>query len=339
MKLPDRSKAQTDTSPEPPVDGQSTEPRPIDESYKRFFSHRIMVRHLLKGFVPGKWQRKVDFSSLEPMPTNFVSDLSRQRYCDVVWRVRWKKTREWVYLYVLIEFQSRPDHFMAARLMVYEGLLLQAMSQLPEYCDGKKLLPPVISIVLYTGRQRWTAPLRLSRLMEPLPKEMGFLQAELAYILLDEGAFNPEELAAMRNLVAVLFRLENSGSSQEIEEGLLALREELETAGDPSLTRSFEIWLEQILKRRFPNLDIEQALGNQGETMLAQKIDEWFDEAEERGEKRGRQEIVLGLIKERFGPPTQEIRQRLTAITSPEELTRLAARVFQISSLDQLWAE
>ncbi len=31
----------------------------------------------------------------------------------------------------------------------------------------------------------------------------------------------------MRNLVAVLFRLENSGSPREAEEGLLALNEEL----------------------------------------------------------------------------------------------------------------
>jgi predicted transposase/invertase (TIGR01784 family) len=323
-----------------PADDKPTEePRPMDESYKRFFSHRTMVLQLLKGFVPGKWQRKVDFSTLEPMPTNFVSDLSRQRYCDVVWRVQWKKTREWVYLYVLIEFQSRSDHFMATRLMVYEGLLFQAMSKLPEYRDGSKLLPAVIPIVVYTGAQRWKAPLQLSRLMEPLPEEMGFLQAELAYIVLDAGAFAPEELAAMHNLVAVLFRLENSDSPRDAAEGLLALREELETEGDAELTRSFEIWLEQIVKRRFPNLDIGRILDNQGETMLAQKMDEWFDEAEKKGEESGQQKMVLALIKGRFGPPTQEIRRRLSAITSAEELTRLAARVFQISSLDQLWAE
>ncbi|MCP4659848.1 MAG: transposase, partial [bacterium] len=59
-------------------------------------------------------------------------------------------------------------------------------------------------------------PLRLSRLMEPLPEELRHLQAELVYILLDEGAFEAEELAAMRNLVAILFRLENSSSTQEV---------------------------------------------------------------------------------------------------------------------------
>ncbi len=81
--------------------------------------------------------------------------------------------------------------------------------------------------------------------------------------------------------------------------------------------------------------------------MLAQKLDEWYEDAERRGlqegEKKGKQEgqqeLVLNLIGERFGPPAQDVCQRLNAITSPEELTRLAARVFQVSTPDELWAD
>ncbi|MCP4664447.1 MAG: hypothetical protein GY856_54380 [bacterium] len=57
------------------------------------------------------------------------------------------------------------------------------------------------------------------------------------------------------------------------------------------------------------------------------------------GEQRGRQELVLDLIGERFGPPTQDIHRRLTAITSPEELTRLATRIFEVSSPEELWTD
>ncbi|MCP4658661.1 MAG: Rpn family recombination-promoting nuclease/putative transposase, partial [bacterium] len=168
MMSPDSSSPQAQDHAglkDPNSAGGTTEPRPIDESYKRFFSHRTMVRHLLKGFVPGRWHKQLDLSTLEPMPTNFVSDLSRQRYCDVVWRVKWKNSQEWVYIYLLIEFQARPDRFMAARLMVYEGLLLQALSKLPEYSREGALLPAIVPIVLYNGQERWKMPLRLSRLM------------------------------------------------------------------------------------------------------------------------------------------------------------------------------
>ncbi len=51
--------------------------------------------------------------------------------------------------------QARPDRFMAAaaaRLMVYEGLLLQALSKLPEYSREGALLPAIVPIVLLMGR-------------------------------------------------------------------------------------------------------------------------------------------------------------------------------------------
>jgi len=74
--------------------------------------------------------------------------------------------------------------------------------------------------------------------------------------------------------VAILFRLENSSSTREVQDGVVALSEELAASGDAELGRAFEIWLEQILKRRFPNVDVGQVLGRQGENMLAQRLDE-----------------------------------------------------------------
>jgi len=40
-----------------------------------------------------------------------------------LWRVRCRD--EWIYVYILIEFQSTVDRFMAVRLMTYIGLLYQ----------------------------------------------------------------------------------------------------------------------------------------------------------------------------------------------------------------------
>ena len=60
---------------------------------------------------------------------------------DVVWRV--KADERWVYLYLLIEFQSRIDRFMALRMLVYVGLLYQDLVRSKQLGpDG--LLPPVL---------------------------------------------------------------------------------------------------------------------------------------------------------------------------------------------------
>jgi predicted transposase YdaD len=87
------------------------------------------VADLLRGFVPEPWVAEVDFTTLTPVKGSYVSDGLRQRHDDVVWKVRLRE--QWLYVYVVIEFQAEPDPFMALRLLVYVGLLYQ---DLPRGC-------------------------------------------------------------------------------------------------------------------------------------------------------------------------------------------------------------
>jgi predicted transposase YdaD len=53
--------------------------------------------------------------------SSYISEDLRERSDDVVWRVRWGQ--EWIYLYLLIEFQSTVEPYMAVRIHTYIGLL------------------------------------------------------------------------------------------------------------------------------------------------------------------------------------------------------------------------
>ncbi|MBL1353751.1 MAG: Rpn family recombination-promoting nuclease/putative transposase [Zetaproteobacteria bacterium] len=82
-----------------------------------------------------------------------------EREGDTIWRVRYGD--EWIY--ILIEFQSTVDRFMAVRLMTYIGLLYQNLirtKQLPK--SGK--LPPVFPLLLYNGKQPWNSATALQDL-------------------------------------------------------------------------------------------------------------------------------------------------------------------------------
>lgn len=94
-----------------------------DNSYKLLFSHPEMVADLLRGFVHADWVNELDFDSLEKVSGSYVSDDLREREDDIIWRVRWGPN--WVYLYLLLEFQSTIDPFMAVRILTYLGLLYQ----------------------------------------------------------------------------------------------------------------------------------------------------------------------------------------------------------------------
>lgn len=67
----------------------------------------------------------------------------RGRHGDVVWRVRWGE--DWLYVYLLLEFQSSVDRFMALRIMVYTGLLHQDLIRRDELSADRRL-PPVLPV-------------------------------------------------------------------------------------------------------------------------------------------------------------------------------------------------
>ena len=66
----------------------------------------------------------------------------------------------------------------------------------------------------------------------------------------------------------------------------------------------------------------------------------WADEIEAAGLQKGRlqgmRDLVLHLLTQRFGDPSEKVRRRIGAITSSRELTRLAERLGQVHSAEEL---
>lgn len=54
------------------------------------------------------------------------------------------------------------------------------------------------------------------------------------------------------------------------------------------------------------------------------------------GREDGKRELLRELLERRFGPLPERTAQRLQTLTSPEDLSRLAARVLDAQSLDEL---
>ena len=186
-----------------------------DSSYKFLFSNPELVRDLVMGFIPDEWLQSLDYSTLEKIPSSYVSDDFKQREDDVVWRV--KVGEDWVYLYLLIEFQSSVDKYMALRMMVYIGLLYQDLIKRGEtLADGR--LPPILPIVLYNGNQKWTATTNIADLIPEVSGMMSQFKPSLQYLLIDENNYTDTELASLSNLVAAVFRLEHANSPSAVSD-------------------------------------------------------------------------------------------------------------------------
>ena len=85
-----------------------------DENYKRIFAFPRVIEDLLRAFVPGDWLEEVNFATLNKLSTEYISDELLKRHGDNVWRMRLRKN--WLYLLLLVEFQSTDDPLMALRI-------------------------------------------------------------------------------------------------------------------------------------------------------------------------------------------------------------------------------
>lgn len=326
-----------------------------DNSYKLLFSHAPMVEDLLRGFVKEAWVEQLDFSSLEKVSGSFVADDLRDREDDIIWRVRWGQ--EWLYVYLLLEFQSTVDPFMAVRIMTYLGLLYQDLVRSGRLTEQGRL-PPVLPVVLYNGQRRWTAAQDIAELMETVPGGLERYRPQLRYLLLDEGRYSEAELAPLQNLVAGLFRLENSQAPEDIQRVLETLVDWLQAPEQRGLRRAFTVWLRRVfLPGRLPGVEITEVQDLQEvRAMLAERVVEWTREWEqkglerglekglerglekglERGRKEGELAVVLRLLERKFGPLEAGVRERLDA-ADPDTLLEWGERVLTASRLEDVF--
>lgn len=126
-------------------------------SRARLLASAASVEELVREFVPRGLVADPDFSGLERVNVKFhpARRSARRREADVIWRLPSRKGSD-IHVYLLIEFQSDIDEWMAIRTQVYEVLLWQQV--IDEYkLRASTRLPPLLSLVLYNGQRRWKA--------------------------------------------------------------------------------------------------------------------------------------------------------------------------------------
>ena len=306
-----------------------------DNSYKLLFSHQEMVRDLLVGFVQEPWLAEIDFSTLEKVNGSYVTDDLRSREDDVIWRVRFKD--RWLYLYILLEFQSSVDAYMALRVMTYLGLLYQDILRQGQQPAGQKL-PPVLPIVLYNGQPRWTAATDIAQLIEPPPGKLRDYTPQLRYLLLDEGAIDESAPLALKKLTAALFRLEKSRDSSNLKTTWTSLLDWLREPEQSSLRRAFIVWLYRVFSPRHPLgielPDLSTLLEN--ETMLAESVEKWTEQWEMKGRVEGEVAVLARQLTKRFGPLDEQTTVRLKAATL-DQLDIWADRILDAPTLQAVF--
>ena len=318
-----------------------------DSGYKLLFSYPHLVECLIRGFVPGDWLDHLDFASLETVSEAHPRENLGMRYDDVIWRLRWRGTGAWVYVYLLLELQSTQEPFMAVRVLDYDGgLYCQLVRTLK--LDSGKGLPIVLPVVLYTGQPAWTAEREVFNLIASAPTEVTPYLPHLRYLLLDANTYAVDELRAMRNPVACNLWLE--GSPVFVTEPIEALHEILDAEEHADLRRAYTYWLTQdflpsrIGDANLPQVeDLEEVIVMMNENAIDWTIP-WKEESLREGRKKGLREgrregeaaLLLRQLARRFGPLSPAVEERVRSADA-EQLLDFGERFVDATDLEEVF--
>ena len=166
----------------------------------------------------------------------------------------------WLYVLVLLEFQSSVDRTMAVRILAYTALLYQDLLR-----TSSDPLPPVLPIVLHHGCERCTAPEAVSGLALPPGEFLAPHQPAQRYFLLNVRDHTGSLLPAGRNLMAALIRLERSRSMKDVEAVSDTLDEWLSGPAHQGLKRALDEWTRQAI---VPAIDDSEQVAEIGEWII-----------------------------------------------------------------------
>ena len=322
-----------------------------DASYKSFFAKRRTVADTLLG-VAGDLARSLDFSTLEPLPASFVTEHLGQHHADMLWRIR-TDGDEWLYLLVLIEFQSTVDRRMAPRMVNYVSRIWLGLDREDLGPEGE--YPFVLPVVIYNGERRWNTATDIRDLLAPVPKALlGYLPRH-RYLLVEVQALDPSPLPP-DNVLAMIAKFEQAQSPEEVDELVALLADWLERVGEPNLGERFRAWITLVVAQRFGSagLELELKLRKEEEgkmTTLIERSRKWGEELNrqwlekgitqgiERGRVEGERELVQRLAVRRFGQDSAEqLVPVLDAISDPERIATIADAVLECETAEAFMA-
>lgn len=322
----------------------ATENFPHDAAYKAFFSNPDMVKSLLVDFVPEEFVEFFDFDTLEECPGSYTTSGLQKRHDDIVWRVRWRDT--WCYVYILLEFQSAQDNWMALRILTYTALLWEELIKDGQIRNREKL-PPVLPIVIYNGDKPWTAPTDIKDLLSPTHDKLSDYQPAQKYFLIDENRISRLLLNNASGESAYIFRLEQAKTAEEILSIAREITVRLADNKFDFLRRAIYGWISCLIRKKDVELPASKKDDVENIAMLEQRIAQWEQEfiqkgrmegmliGQEKGKAEGlsnQKNTLLEMLSMRFGEVPAFWKETINSITCSTVVSRLTISLLTVKS-------
>jgi len=206
-----------------------------------------------------------------------------------------------VVFYLLLELQSSVDYRMPYRLLLYQiEIWRYLLSNEDKALSNRKLfqLPPIVPIVLYNGKRKWTAHRQFRQLLAK--EEMfGTELLNFEYILIDVARYTEEELLSLSNTIGSIFLLDQTEDQEQLLNRLGKLIGTIQRLPGES-QQKFVAWMANVLLQKLPENEPSlqqfiQSVKGDASFMGFEKI---LDDIEQRGRREGEQKAKQSMAKQ-----------------------------------------
>ena len=218
---------------------------PINNEHDKIFRKILDNKQEAANFINKtlKLKKPIKPEQLEKYNSSFITEKLQNRESDVVYKIKDKK------LFILIEHQTKIDYKMPYRILEYEYELIRSENDYKALGTKEYKIPAVISIVLYTGKQKWNVKKYIEEVQEKLE---GYEEIKLAkYDVVDVNDFSKEELIKEKSFLSKAMLIEKAKNNEEVIRYLEEITTEInenEEIYTEEIKQLFTVMINQILK-------------------------------------------------------------------------------------------
>lgn len=273
-----------------------------DKFFKMAMKNKRVAQEFFEAHLPKDILSLVDLSKLELTSESYIDDLRKTSIADMLFKTEMHGSE--MYLYLVVDHQSRPDKLMPFRMLKYVCNIID--QHLKE--TGEQRIPLVLPFVLYHGKEIWHHSTTLQDLVDA-PKNLVEDYFLKPFFLIDlnqiEDAKIKERiwLGAMELTLKHIFDYDIAPAVKEI----MGLLKKLQMMDGNSFT---EVVLTYILDRgRLENkrafieevqLDLSQDLGEKMGTIVQDFWAEGWADGEGKGRQKEREEVAKRLLVKKY---------------------------------------
>ena len=257
----------------------------------------------MRSLVNEKLAQKLEPQNIQMVNKSMITEKGRVYESDLLYKVSIEPEHE-AYFYILMEFQSSPDKWMALRRLRVLRMLNYIVQFYQSLEKKEKLLaanawPAVFPVLLYNGEREWNAKTEIAQCIENKWIPEKYIPKMSCYLIDINKIYNQK----MDALVASVVYAEQHIEDNKKENYLKKLGNLAQKIIPSELKEAFANWFTLISNGTMPKENIErikhslkEKKGNMLATLGERIYNEGIEKGREEGIEKGRIEVAKKML-------------------------------------------